>query len=78
MTNPILTIKMTKPGVELALSALATMPYSQSAGLIAEIEAQANYQLQQLQAAADAAAPAAEEAPVLTEKVEATNEETAQ
>jgi hypothetical protein len=78
MTNPILTIKMTKPGVELALSALATMPYSQSAGLIAEIEAQANYQLQQLQAAADAAAMAAEEAPVLTEKVETTNEEVTQ
>jgi hypothetical protein len=78
MTNPILTIKMTKPGVELALSALATMPYSQSAGLIAEIEAQANYQLQQLQAAAEAAAPAAEESPVLTEKVETTNEEVTQ
>lgn len=78
MTTPILTIKMTKPGVELALSALATLPYSQSAGLIAEIEAQANYQLQQLQDAADAAAPAAEEAPVLTETVEIINEETAQ
>jgi hypothetical protein len=77
MTNPILTIKMTKPGVELALSALATMPYAQSAGLIAEIEAQANYQLQQLQAAADAAAMAAEEEPILTEQVETTNEETA-
>jgi hypothetical protein len=78
MTTPILTIKMTKPGVELALSALATMPYSQSAGLIAEIEAQANYQLQQLQAAADAAAMAAEKAPVLTEQVEPTTEETVQ
>jgi hypothetical protein len=78
MTNPILTIKMTKPGVELALSALAAMPYSQSAGLIKEIEAQANYQLQQMQAAADAAEPAAEEAPVLTEQVETTTEETAQ
>ena len=56
MNPPILTIKMSKPGVELALSALATMPYSQSAGLIKEIEAQANYQLQQMQAAADAEA----------------------
>ena len=78
MTNPILTIKMTKPGVELALSALTALPYSKSAGLIKEIEAQANHQLQQLQAAAEAAAPAAEEAPVLTEKVETTTEETAQ
>jgi hypothetical protein len=62
MTTPILTIKMNKPAVELALSALATLPYNQSAGLIKEIEAQANYQLQQMQEAAEAAAqPVAEE-----------------
>ena len=54
MTPPILSIKMTKSGVELALSALAAMPYTQSAGLIKEIEAQANYQLNQMQAAAEA------------------------
>ena len=54
MTNPILTIKVTKPGVELVLSALATMPYAQSAGLIAEIEAQANFQLEMMRKAAEA------------------------
>jgi len=60
MSNPILTIKMTKPGVELALQALSALPYAQSAGLISEIEAQANYQLQQLQAAEAAAEPVVE------------------
>lgn len=76
--NPVLTIKATKIGVEVILNALQKLPYEQSAGLIKEIEGQANYQLQQLQAAAEAAAPAAEEAPVLTEKVEPTNEEVTQ
>jgi hypothetical protein len=72
--NPVLTIKATKIGVEVILNALQKLPYEQSAGLIKEIEGQANYQLQQLQAAA----PAAEEAPVLTEKVETPAEEVTQ
>ena len=60
---PVLTIKMTKPGVELALNALAQLPFAQSAGLIREIEAQANIQLQQLQMAAEAAQSSAAHTP---------------
>ena len=57
---PLLTIKMSKPGVELALAALTKLPYEQSAGLIREIEAQANLQLEMIRKAAEAAqAPAA-------------------
>lgn len=52
---PVLTIKLTKPGVELVLSALAQLPYTQSAGVIREIEAQANAQLELLQRAVQAA-----------------------
>jgi hypothetical protein len=60
---PVLTIKMVVPGVELVLQALSKMPYEQSAGLIAEIQSQANQQLQAAQAAA-APTPAPEaEAP---------------
>lgn len=57
--SPVLTIQMVVPGVELVLQALSKMPYEQSAGLIAEIQAQANQQLQAAQAAA-APAPAAD------------------
>lgn len=68
---PMLTIKLAKPGVELVLHALTQLPYAQSAGLIREIEAQANMQLEMLQKAAEAAqapaatnpSPAAENAP---------------
>lgn len=55
---PVLTIKMVAPGVELVLQALSKMPYEQSAGLIAEIQAQAQMQLQELQKAAAAPTPA--------------------
>jgi len=55
----VLTIKMVVPGVELVLSALSKLPYEQSAGLIAEIQGQAQYQLQEAQqAAAGTDAPA--------------------
>ena len=57
---PVLSIKLTKPGVELVLNALAQLPFAQSAGLIREIEAQANMQLEMIRKAAEAAqAPAA-------------------
>lgn len=52
--SPILTLKVNKFGIEMILNALAQLPYAQSAGLIKELEAQANYQLQQLAAAAQA------------------------
>lgn len=58
---PVLSIKLTKPGVELVLASLTKLPYKQSAGLIREIEAQANLQLWTLQRAAN---KAAEPAPV--------------
>jgi hypothetical protein len=54
--SPILTLKVNKFGIEMILNALAQLPYAQSAGLIKELEAQANYQLQQLAAAAQAPA----------------------
>lgn len=65
---PLVTLKVAKPGVELILNALIKLPYEVSAGLIREIEAQANAQLMMMQKAAEAAAaptpsPAAEEAP---------------
>lgn len=60
----MITLRLAKPGVELALEALVKLPYEQSAGLIREIEAQANYQLELMRKAAEAAAqPAAEPAP---------------
>lgn len=59
--SPILTLKVNKFGIEMILNALAQLPYAQSAGLIKELEAQANYQLQQLAAAAQA--PAVAEVP---------------
>jgi hypothetical protein len=58
--QPVLSIKATKAGVEIILGALAKLPYEHSAGLIREIEGQANYQLQQLEAAAKKAAEPAE------------------
>ena len=68
---PVLPLKLAKPGVELVLSSLAKLPYDQAAGLIREIEAQANYQLEMLQRTAEAAkaseatnpSPAVEQAP---------------
>lgn len=60
---PLLTIKLARPGVELVLNSLAALPYAQSAGLIREIEAQANIQLEMLQ---KAAAKSAEAEPVQT------------
>ena len=57
---PVLTLKLAKPGVELVLSALVKMPYEETAGLIREIEAQANFQLEMMRKAAEATqAPAA-------------------
>ena len=53
---PLLTIKLAKPGVELILNSLAQLPFAQSAGLIREIEAQANLQLEMMQVAAKTAA----------------------
>jgi hypothetical protein len=54
MNQPVqLTLRVNRFGTELILNALSKLPYEQSAGLIAEIEAQANYQLQQLAAAAN-------------------------
>ena len=52
---PMLTIKLAKPGVELILNALIKLPYEVSAGLIREIEAQANMQLEMIRKAAEAA-----------------------
>ena len=52
---PLLTIKLAKPGLELALNALAKLPYEQVGGLIREIEAQANMQLEMIRKAAEAA-----------------------
>jgi hypothetical protein len=68
---PVLTLKLAKPGVELVLSALVKMPYEESAGLIREIEAQANFQLEMMRKAAEATqasaatnpSPEAEQAP---------------
>lgn len=45
MNPPILNIQMVPAGVELVLQALGKLPYEQSAGLIAEIRGQAEYQL---------------------------------
>jgi hypothetical protein len=59
---PLLTIKVTKPGVELMLNALAQLPYAQTAGLIKEVEAQANMQLEMMQRAAEKQAAEAEQA----------------
>jgi len=60
---PLLTIKVTKPGVELMLNALAQLPYAQTAGLIKEVEAQANMQLEMMQRAAAIAQTTAAEEP---------------
>lgn len=51
---PIVSIQMVPAGVELVLTALAKLPYEQSAALIAEIRGQAEYQLRPK----DAEAPA--------------------
>lgn len=75
--SPILTLKVNKFGIEMVLNALAQLPYAQSAGLIKELEAQANYQLQQLAAAAaqetqpEVDAPASTEADSVATDVEA-------
>lgn len=66
MNIPLLTIKLAKPGVELVLNALAQLPYSQSAGLIRAIEAQANMQLDMMKRAAETAQKQADEAPTET------------
>lgn len=58
---PLLTIKLAKPGVELILNSLAQLPYAQSAGLIREIEVQANMQLEMVKRAAEIAAERAVE-----------------
>lgn len=64
MTVPVISLRLAKPGVELVLEALVKLPYEQSAGLIREIEAQANYQLELMRKAAEASAqPAAEPVP---------------
>lgn len=55
---PLLSIKLALPGVELVLNALAQLPYAQTAGLIKEIEAQANMQLEMIQRAAQKSAEA--------------------
>jgi len=60
---PLLTIKLAKPGVELILGALQKLPYEVSAGLIREIEVQANMQLEMMRKAAETAQAAAEPTP---------------
>jgi hypothetical protein len=57
--SQVLTIKMVVPGVELVLHALSKLPYEQSAGLIAEIQGQAQVQIKEA-AEASAEAPAEE------------------
>jgi hypothetical protein len=57
--SQVLTIKMVVPGVELVLHALSKLPYEQSAGLIAEIQGQAQAQIKEA-AEAPAEAPAEE------------------
>ena len=57
--QPLLILKVTKAGAELILNSLAQLPYAQSAGLIRELEAQANAQLERAQQAAQAAEAAA-------------------
>lgn len=52
---PLLTLRIAKPGVELILNQLAELPYRQAGGLIKEIEAQANMQLEMMQIAAETA-----------------------
>lgn len=70
---PLLTIKLAKPGVELALNALAKLPYEQSGGLIREIEAQANMQLEMMRRAAETAQAAAQGAAAPTPLPEGAN-----
>jgi hypothetical protein len=48
MNQIAINLMLTKPGVELALFALTKLPYEQSAGLIREIEGQANAQLENI------------------------------
>lgn len=56
---PVITLKLAKPGVELVLSSLVKLPYEEVGGLIREIEAQANYQLDMMRRAAEKAQEAA-------------------
>ena len=56
MTEVFITLKFAKEGVQTLLDTLAQLPYDQSAGLIREIEAQANFQLDQMRLAAETAA----------------------
>lgn len=50
---PILNIKMVPAGVELVIAALRKLPHEQVDVLVQEIAGQFNFQLQQLQAAAE-------------------------
>ena len=59
---PLLTLKLAKPGVQMILDVLQKLPYEQSAGLIREIEAQANMQLDMMRRAAERAQEAAKAA----------------
>lgn len=55
----IFEFKMTQQGVEMVLHALSQLPYAQSAGLIRELEGQANEQIKAAQApASEESAPA--------------------
>lgn len=56
---PVITLKLAKPGVELVLRSLIKLPYEEVGGLIREIEAQANYQLDMMRRAAEKAQEAA-------------------
>lgn len=60
---PIVSIKMVPAGVELVIAALRKLPHEQVDGLVQEIAGQYGYQMQQLQAAANKAAPKAPAAP---------------
>ena len=54
MNQIAINLMLTKPGVELALFALTKLPYEQSAGLIREIEGQANAQLEAMRKVVEA------------------------
>lgn len=53
--QPILNIKMVPAGIELVVGALRKLPHEQVHGLVTDIWAQYGQQMQQLQAAAQAA-----------------------
>lgn len=68
---PIITIKMVPAGVELVLQALNKLPREMSDGLFNEIAGQYGYQLQELQKAEQADAPAVGETATNTDEVQA-------